>query len=223
MGSVVLPWVQTHIYNRLLDRFLWITEEQPSQAWTRLLLPMLGLFPGFSVLMMNILILSWASRNPRTLLEAPLAESVESVVRSVDLPPHCSPDVTAPSLPPSPSNLPSPLAATQCCRLTSLPASTQAFFRSAHHPAGRVISKTVTLNLPTPFLKHSGSFSLLIQLTNPHKAHRTCYLPPSPAALCAPATEPSFHPWDVQCFPSPGFLPVLRLLLRILFLLSVSG
>ncbi|CAM9560349.1 unnamed protein product, partial [Rangifer tarandus platyrhynchus] len=113
----------------------------------------------------------------RTLLEALLTESLESIIRFVDLPPHCSPNLKA--LPHHhhlkfklPSQ-PTPLAALP-------PTSMGPFFQSACHLAGRVSFQIVNLILPAPIFKYLTSFSLPLQLRR--------QIPEGPArpAVCLP-------------------------------------
>ena len=172
-----------------------------------------ALFPEFAILVTNILVFTAGQAgNPRS-LEAPLTESVESITRSVDLPPHCSPALT-----PSPS--PSPVLASP----TGCHPSSPAF---CMHGTPLLVCSPPCRQSELPTCQSDAASPLLGQLhavkANPRAAGSACCLSPSPAVLSAPAPGPPFHPWNVQGFPRPGLWPRLWLLLRILFLPFLLG
>lgn len=143
-----------------------------------------ALFPEFAILVINILVLTAGQAGKPRSLEAPLTESVESITRSVDLPPHCSP---APTPSPSPSPV---LASPTGCR----PSSPAVCIRGAPLPLCSPPCRQSEL----PTCQSDAASPLLGQLhavkANPCAACRTCCLSPSPAVLSASAPGPPFHP-----------------------------
>ena len=99
----------------------------------------------------------------------------ESIIRSVDLPPHCSPNLKALPHHHLKFKLPS-----QPATLAALPPAFMGpFFQSACHLAGRVSFQIVNLILCALFSKYLTSFSLPLQLRQ---------IPTGPArpAVCLP-------------------------------------
>lgn len=131
---------------------------------------------GLCLLVTNTLVFTVKQAGySRTLLEALLTESLESIIRSVDLLPHCSPNLKALPHHHLKFKLPS-----QPATLAALPpASMGPFFQSACHLSGRVSFQIVNLILPAPFFKYLRSFSLPLQLRQ---------IPAGPArpAVCLP-------------------------------------
>ena len=147
---------------------------------------------GLCLLVTNTLVFTVKQAGySRTLLEALLTESLESIIRSVDLLPHCSPNLKALPHHHLKFKLPS-----QPATLAALPpASMGPFFQSACHLSGRVSFQIVNLILPAPFFKYLRSFSLPLQLRQiPAGPARPAVCLPAPAVPSASARGPPSSP-----------------------------